>query len=244
MIFRQPFANIFLMLKKENSDKPDKKEELLLEMLRAGVHFGHQKSKWNPKMAKYVYAVRHHVHIIDLEQTYAKLQEAQNFISDINKKNQQILFVGTKKQAQKIIREAAESVNMPYVAERWLGGTFTNFKTVIKLAEKLKKLEEKLEEKLSTRDKHKTQQEISRLKKKVWGIRNMKELPAAAFISDIKENQIAVKEARAMKVPLVALVDTNTDPSEIDYPIPANDDALGSIKLLIGEIIKPLEINA
>lgn len=219
---------------KAKTEKSD--DKLLMDMLKAGVHFGHQKSRWQPKMAPYVYTIRHNVHIIDLEKTAKKLKKAQKFLSKINKQGKKILFIATKKQAKKIIQKTAESVNMPYVNERWLGGTFTNFKEIVKLLKKLDTLEKKLEEKLSKRDKHKIEIEIKRLLFKVGGLRGMEKLPGAVFILDIKENHLALKEALEVKIPVVALVDTNTDPSKIDYPIPANDDGIKSIKLILKKI--------
>lgn len=220
--------------------KKENQEDLLLKMLKAGVHFGHQRSKWQPKMSPYVYTIRHNVHIIDLEKTAEKLQEAQEFLQDILKKGKKILFVGTKKQAKELIKKTAQEINMPYVNERWLGGTFTNFKTIAQLLEKFQELEEKLEEKLTKLEKHRIRQELARLEKKVGGLKGMKELPGAIFILDIKENALALKEANEVGVPVVALVDTNTNPSPVDYPIPANDDAIKSIKLILGEIEKCL----
>ncbi len=221
-----------------------KTEISLLDMLKAGVHFGHRKSKWHPKMGPYVYGIRHNVHIIDLESSLKRLLEAKKFVKKIVEKNGTILFIGTKKQVKQLVKDSAREVNMPYVNERWLGGTFTNFKVISNLLEHYRELLELKEsdrfKELSKRDKHKTEQELLRLENKVGGVRDMRELPQAVFLADPKENSLAAKEARELGIPTVAIVDTNTDPTSVDYPIPANDDAIKSVKLIISEIINSI----
>lgn len=220
------------------------------EMLEAGVHFGHQSSSWNPKVNSFIFGKKNRVHIIDLEQTQRKLKEATEFVVPLAKQKKQILFVGTKPQARGIVKKAAQDCKMPYITERWLGGTFTNFKTISKQISYLKKLE--AEEKAGDFKKY-TKKEISVLKNKMdrlnkffGGLRDLEKIPAAIFIVDIVKEKNAVKEARQKNVPVVAFLDTNTNPDLIDYPIPANDDALKSLKLIVeavAEAIKNVEIK-
>jgi len=208
----------------------------MMEMLKAGVHFGHKKSKWNPKMKPYVYAVRDNIHIINLQATVEKLQEALKFIKDIVRKGGIILFVGTRRQAKAPVKSAAEKCGMPYVTERWIGGAFTNFKVVLERIKKLKKMEEERDSEEFKNFTKKEQLEFSRnlkrIEKKLGGIRNLKKLPEAVFVIDINKDILAVKESRKLGIPIIALADTNTDPTIVDYPIPSNDDAIQAIKMM------------
>ncbi len=208
----------------------------LIELLKAGVHFGHQRSRWHPKMKPYIFTVRNGICIIDLEQTAAKLKAAVDFVRELTAKNGTILFVGTKRQARDIIRTAAVRVGMPSVTERWVGGTFTNFTTVSKIINKLTSLKSDRDggrlEKYTKKERLVIQREIDRLEKVIGGIEQLKQLPQAVFVIDIKHERTVIHEAKKMRIPIVALVDTNTDPTGIAQPIPANDDATKSIQLL------------
>lgn len=212
----------------------------ILEMLKAGVHFGHQTFRWHPSMKPFIFTSKNNIHIIDLESTQEQLEKALEFIHDVVVRGDQILFVGTKRQAKDIVKKAAEKVDMPYVSERWLGGTFTNFKSIRKQAEALEELEKEKQEDLK---KKYTKKEIlirsrqrDKLKKMFGGIVNMKRMPGAVFIIDTKEEQNAILEAKKKGVPIVALVDTNSDVRQIDYPIPSNDDAIKVIQLMCDEV--------
>ncbi|MCK4891990.1 MAG: 30S ribosomal protein S2 [Candidatus Pacebacteria bacterium] len=215
-----------------------KNEEIsMMSMLKAGVHFGHKKAKKHPKMNQYIYTIRNGISIIDLGKTVTELNRAIEFIKDISSRGGIVLFVGTKKQARKIVKESAEKCGMPYVTERWLGGTFTNFE---KIASSIKRLEKmvwekesgELEKKYNKKERLEIDREITRLERKFGGIKTMKKLPEAVFIIDIKEDLTAVTESNSKNVPIVAIADTNIDPTLVDYPIPSNDDAIGAIKLL------------
>jgi len=210
------------------------------ELLEAGVHFGHSKSRWNPKMAPYLYGVRHGIHIIDLNKTLVLLEEAYNFVSDVVAQGGEILFVGTKKQARDIIKEEAERCGAFYVTERWVGGLLTNFSTVKKSILKLKTLERMEEEGifdvLPKKEVRNLKRKMERLRKLYNGIRDMKRLPDVIWIVDTVREKIAVSEARKLGIPIVAIADSNCDPTLIDYPIPGNDDAIKSIKLLTSKI--------
>lgn len=212
------------------------KEITTTEMLKAGVHFGHRKSKKNPKMDPYIFTIRNGVQIIDLEQTVQKLTEALEFIKKVVFEGQKVLLVGTKRQAKDPIREAAEKCEMPYVNDRWLGGTFTNFAIIHKQIEKLSELEEKIKsaeiKKYTKKEQHEFKKEIGRLNKMIGGIKIMDELPGAIFVIDISKDNLAIKEAKKKSIPIIALADTNTDPTLADYPIPCNDDAAEVIKLM------------
>lgn len=212
----------------------------LLEMLKSGVHFGHQKSRWHPKMKPYIYTVRGGVHIINLEKTQEALKKAARYVEEVVSKQGTILFVGTKRQAKKIVKKHAEASGVPYITERWLGGLFTNFSTVSKLLAKLKKLQaEKAKgelDKYTKRERLKFDEKINKLKLIVGGIKDLIKLPEAVFIIDIKKERTCLKEAIKMGIPLIAVVDTNTNPTLVDYPIPANDDAIKSIDLICGVI--------
>ncbi len=206
------------------------------QLLEAGVHFGHQTRRWNPKMAPYIYTERNGIYIIDLQKTVKKLEEAYNFVRDLAANGESILFVGTKKQAQEAIREEAERVGMFYVNARWLGGMLTNFKTMRTRVDRLAQLR-KMEEDgtfamLPKKEVIKHQGEIAKLEKYLGGVKDMKKLPGALFIVDPRKERNAIAEARKLHIPIVAIVDTNCDPDEIDYVIPGNDDAIRAIKLI------------
>ncbi|MDR1668874.1 MAG: 30S ribosomal protein S2 [Oscillospiraceae bacterium] len=206
------------------------------QLLEAGVHFGHQTRRWNPKMAQFIFTERNGIYIIDLQKTVRKLEEAYNFVRDIAAEGQSLLFVGTKKQAQDAIREEAERVEMFFVNARWLGGMLTNFKTMRRRVDRLNQLK-KMEddgtfEMLPKKEVIKLRGEIQRLVKYLGGVKDMNRLPGALFIVDPRKERNAIAEARKLGVPIVAIVDTNCDPDEIDYPIPGNDDAIRAIKLI------------
>ena len=206
------------------------------QLLEAGVHFGHQTRRWNPKMASYIYTERNGIYIIDLQKTVKKLEEAYNFVRDLAASGETLLFVGTKKQAQEAIKEEAERVGMYYVNARWLGGMLTNFKTMRTRVERLKPLH-KLQEDgtfamLPKKEVAKLNLEIEKLEKYLGGVKDMKKLPGALFIVDPRKERNAIAEARKLHIPIVAIVDTNCDPDEIDYVIPGNDDAIRAIKLI------------
>ena len=210
------------------------------QLLEAGVHFGHQTRRWNPKMAKYIFTERNGIYIIDLQKTVKKVDEAYNFVRETAKNGGSILFVGTKKQAQEAMREEATRCNQFYVNERWLGGMLTNFKTIQKRIARLRQLE-KMEEDgtfdvLPKKEVLGLRHEMEKLNKNLGGIKDMKKLPAAMFVVDPRKEHIAVLEARKLHIPIVATVDTNCDPDEIDYVIPANDDAIRAVRLLAGKM--------
>ena len=206
------------------------------QLLEAGVHFGHQTRRWNPKMAKFIFTERNGIYIIDLQKTVRKLEEAYMFVRELAADGQEILFVGTKKQAQDSIREEASRCGMPYVNARWLGGMLTNFKTIkqrIKRLEQLKAMEEDgTFDLLPKKEVTKLKLEIEKLEKFMGGITQMKRQPAAMFIVDPRKERIAVAEAKKLGIPIVAIVDTNCDPDEIDYVIPGNDDAIRAVRLI------------
>ena len=206
------------------------------QLLEAGVHFGHQTRRWDPRMAEYIYQARNGIHIIDLQKTSKKIDEAYNFIKEVSEEGKDILFVGTKKQAQECIKEAAEKSNMFYVDQRWLGGMLTNFKTIRKRVERLNKLEEMQTDGtfdvLPKKEVAKLKNEMEKLEKNLGGIKNMTRLPGAMFVVDPKNERIAILEARKLNIPIVGLVDTNCNPEDVDYPIPGNDDAIRAVKLI------------
>jgi small subunit ribosomal protein S2 len=208
------------------------------DLLEAGVHFGHQTKRWNPKMKDFIYTARNDIHVIDLQKTTVMLDRAFNFVRETVKNGGDILFVGTKKQAQEVIAEEAKKCGMPYVNQRWLGGTLTNLRTIRKSVQKLEKLKKMSEDgtfdKLSRKEVSILSKKLARLERYLTGIVEMKKLPAAVFVVDTAREQIAVNEANRLKVPVVGIVDTNCDPEIITYPIPANDDAIRAIKLLVG----------
>ena len=210
------------------------------QLLEAGVHFGHQTRRWNPKMAPYIFTERNGIYIIDLQKTVRKLEEAYMFVREVSAEGGEVLFVGTKKQAGDSIREEAMRANAHYVNARWLGGMMTNFKTIqtrIKRLEQLHKMEtDGTFDLLPKKEVVKLQLEIEKLEKYLGGIKNMQKLPSALFIVDPKREKIAVSEARKLGIPVVAIVDTNCDPDEVDYVIPGNDDAIRAVKLISGAI--------
>ncbi len=210
------------------------------QLLEAGVHFGHQTRRWNPKMKEYIFTERNGIYIIDLQKTVKKMEEAYEFVKNISAEGGTILFVGTKKQAQESIKEEAERCGMYYVNQRWLGGMLTNFKTIRKRIDRLHELE-KMEEEgvfevLPKKEVINLRHEKERLEKNLSGIKNMTELPQAVFVVDPRKERIAVQEARKLQIPLIAIVDTNCDPDEIDYVIPGNDDAIRAVKLITEKI--------
>ena len=206
------------------------------QLLEAGVHFGHQTRRWNPKMSEYIFAERNGIYIIDLQKTVKNLEVAYNFVRDLSLEGKDILFVGTKKQAQESVKEEAIRCEMPYVDARWLGGMMTNFNTItlrIKRLNQLRKMQEDgTFDLLPKKEVIKLKLEIEKLEKFMGGIQNMKKLPGALFIVDPRKERIAVSEAKKLNIPIVAIVDTNCDPDEIDYVIPGNDDAIRAVKLI------------
>lgn len=206
------------------------------QLLEAGVHFGHQTRRWNPKMARYIFTERNGIYIIDLQKTVRKLEEAYNFVRELAANGDEMLFVGTKKQAQDSIREEASRCEMPYVNARWLGGMLTNFKTIqrrIKRLEQLRAMEaDGTFDLLPKKEVAKLKLEIEKLDKFMGGISGMKKMPAAMFIVDPRKEKIAVSEAKKLHIPIIAIVDTNCDPDEIDYVIPGNDDAIRAVRLI------------
>jgi len=211
------------------------------ELLEAGVHFGHQTKRWNPKMKQFIFDARNGIHIIDLSKTVKQLEAACDFLTSTARKGGMVLFVGTKKQAQEAVREAAKACNQYWVTERWLGGTLTNFNTVKRSIKRMKDIE-KMDTDGSISQYVKQEQsmlrrEAGRICKNLDGIRNMDKFPAAMFVIDIKREHNAVAEARRLKIPLVALVDTNCDPDLVDYPIAGNDDAIRSVRVILGTIV-------
>ena len=210
------------------------------QLLEAGVHFGHQTRRWNPKMVRFIFTERNGIYIIDLQKTVQKVDEAYEFVRDLAAKGESVLFVGTKKQAQNSIREEAERCNQFYVNERWLGGMLTNFRTIQTRIARLKELEAMFEdgtvEQYTKKEAMLMQRELQKLEKNLGGIKDMKKLPGAIFVVDSKKEEIAVKEARKLGIPVIATVDTNCDPDVIDFPIPANDDAIRAVKLLTSKI--------
>ena len=212
------------------------------ELLEAGVHFGHQTRRWNPKMKRFIFAERNGVHVIDLNQTQTQLETACNFLAKVAGKGGKILFVGTKKQAQEAIKEAAEITGMPYVIERWLGGTLTNLKTIRRSIAKMTNIEKMDADGTIAQYVKKEQgalrREAEKMAKNMGGIRNMTEQPDAMFVIDIKREHNAVAEARRLRIPLIAMVDTNCDPDLVDFPIAANDDAIRSIRVVLGAIVQ------
>ena len=211
------------------------------ELLEAGVHFGHQTKRWDPRMKKYIFTARNGIYIIDLQQTVKLFKDAYDFIRDeIAAQGKKIIFVGTKKQAQESVREEAERCGMFYVNQRWLGGLLTNFHTIKRSIEKFKKLEAMKEEGvlelLPKKEAMKLTKEMNRLQKLLGGIKDLDELPGALFVIDIKREKIALNEAKKLGIPIVAIVDTNCNPEEVDYVIPGNDDAIRAIKLFCSKV--------
>ncbi len=215
------------------------------ELLDAGVHFGHLKRKWNPAMAPYIFMERNGIHIIDLEKTEQKIEEAASAMKQIAKSGKKILFVATKKQAKDIVAEKVKEVNMPYVTERWPGGMLTNFPTIRKAVKKMSSIDKMATDgtfdNLSKREKLQITRQRAKLEKMLGSIADLTRLPAALFVVDITKEYIAVREAKKLAIPVIAMVDTNSDPKAVDFPIPANDDASKSISLIIDILCKAVE---
>lgn len=210
------------------------------ELLEAGAHFGHQKSAWNPKMKPYIYQERNRMHIIDLSKTVKKIEEAYQFVRDLAAEGKKILFVGTKQQAKECIEEQAKRCGAFYVNTRWLGGFLTNFSTIKKSIEKLHSLERQKEqglwETLPKKEEMTLRRKMEKLERNLKGVKEINELPGAIFVVDLRVEETAVREARKLNIPIVAIVDSNCDPTLVDYPIPANDDAIKSIRLITTKI--------
>ncbi|HUS86187.1 MAG TPA: 30S ribosomal protein S2 [Bacteroidales bacterium] len=215
------------------------------ELLDAGVHFGHLKRKWNPAMAPYIFMERNGIHIIDLEKTITKIDEAANAIKQIAKSGKKILFVATKKQAKDIVAEKVKQVNMPYVTERWPGGMLTNFPTIRKAVKKMSSIDKMATDgtfnNMSKRERLQVTRQRAKLEKNLGSIADLTRLPAALFVVDITKEYIAVREAKRLGIPVFAMVDTNSDPTSVDFPIPANDDASKSISLIVDILCRSLE---
>lgn len=215
------------------------------ELLDAGVHFGHLKRKWNPAMAPYIFMERNGIHIIDLEKTVAKIDESANALKQIARSGKKVLFVATKKQAKDIVSERVSQINMPYVTERWPGGMLTNFPTIRKAVKKMSSIDKMATDgtfdNLSKREKLQVTRQRAKLEKNLGSISDLTRLPAALFVVDITKEYIAVREARKLGIPVFAMVDTNSDPTMVDFPIPANDDASKSILLIIDIMCKAIE---
>src|SRR5579864_8859771 len=210
------------------------------QLLEAGVHFGHQTRRWNPKMARYIFQERNGIYIIDLQKTVVKLREVYEAVREMSRRGKTFLFVGTKKQAQDVVKEEAERCGMFFVNQRWLGGTLTNFQTIQKRIARLRELEKQRDtgmfEVLTKKEVSKLEDELNRLERFLGGIKDMPRLPDALFIVDPRKERIAVLEARKLKIPIIAVIDTNCDPDEIDYAIPGNDDAIRAVKLMTSKI--------
>ncbi|HBI80382.1 MAG TPA: 30S ribosomal protein S2 [Bacteroidales bacterium] len=215
------------------------------ELLEAGVHFGHLKRKWNPKMAPYIFMEKNGIHIIDLHKTVAKIDEAASAVKQIAKSGRKILFVATKKQAKDIVAERIKAVNMPYVTERWPGGMLTNFPTIRKAVKKMNNIDKMMTDgtfdTLSKREKLQVQRQRAKLEKNLGSIANLNRLPTALFVVDVQKEYIAVREANRLNIPVIAMVDTCCDPTPIDFVIPANDDASKSIALIIDIMAKAIQ---
>jgi small subunit ribosomal protein S2 len=210
------------------------------QLLEAGVHFGHQTRRWNPKMQPFIFTDRNGIHIIDLQQTVSRLNDAYKFVEQLAANGESILFVGTKKQAQEAVAEEAKRCNMYYVNQRWLGGMLTNFQTIQSRIRYLRDLEARRDrgefDRLPKKEAQRLQDDITRLERILGGIKDMRRLPSAVFIVDTRKERTAVLEARRLEIPIIALADTNCDPDEMDYPIPANDDAIRAVRLLCAKI--------
>ncbi len=215
------------------------------DLLEAGVHFGHLKRKWNPKMAPYIFMEKNGIHIIDLEKTLVKLDEASNALKQIAKSGRKILFVATKKQAKEIVAERIKQTGMPYVTERWPGGMLTNFPTIRKAVKKMTTIDKMATdgtfENMSKRERLQVMRQRAKLEKNLGSIADMTRLPAALFVVDVMKEYIAVREANRLSIPVFAMVDTNSDPTSIDFPIPANDDASKSIALIVDYVAGAIE---
>lgn len=206
------------------------------QLLEAGVHFGHQTRRWNPKMAKFIFTERNGIYIIDLQKTVKKLDEAYNYVKEVAAEGGDVLFVGTKKQAQEAVKNAAERANMPYINQRWLGGMLTNFVTIRSRINRMEELEAMVEDGrmavLPKKEQAVLGKELTKLQTNLGGARDMKGLPQALFVIDTKREENAIKEAQRLNIPVVALIDTNSDPDEVEYGIPCNDDAISAVTLM------------
>ena len=215
------------------------------EMLKAGLHFGHKTSKTHPKMKPYISGMRNTIHLIDVAKTQEKLDAALSFLKGLKSEQKVILLVGTKIQIRTFVVETAKELSFPYVSERWIGGTLTNFETIQKRSEFLKELEEKRTEgeleKYTKKERLQFDRQIADLESKFGGIKNLEKVPNAIFVFDIDENRLAVNEAKKMGIPVVGIVDTNINPEDIDYPIPANDDAVSSVKYILNKVVEALK---
>jgi small subunit ribosomal protein S2 len=215
------------------------------EMLDAGVHFGHMKRKWNPKMAQYIFAEKKGIHIIDINKTLSELERSAKAMKELAKANKKIIFVATKKQARDVVKKAAESVNMPYVTHRWLGGMMTNFTTIRKSIKKMEKIDSMLKDKTLTSITKKERLTLSREKEKLsrvlGGIDKLNRLPSAMFIVDIGQEHLAVDEAHKLNIRTFAMVDTNVNPNHVDFPIPANDDSTKSIEIITNYLVDAIK---
>ncbi len=209
----------------------------LVDMLKAGVHFGHQRAKWHPKMRQFIYGVRHGIHIVDLEQTTKQLERALLFIREVAARGGSVMFVSLKKQANDVVRETAQRTNMPFIVERWLGGVFTNWGVISKLIQRLDRLEAERDSgawsHYTKKEQLDLQKDLQKLHESVGGVRNLTRVPDVVFIIGVREGKNALREAKKVNVPVVALTDTDTNPAMVDYLIPGNDDALRSIQLMV-----------
>lgn len=214
--------------------------EEVKEFIEAGTHFGHNKSKVHPGMFPYIFSVRNSVHIIDVFKTKEKLEEAISFLENVVKENKTILFVGTRFPHRKLVEDVANTLKMPYITNRWLGGTLTNWNTIYERIQSMKELRDTTKseewEKYPKHERMKMEEEVHKLEQVFGGIENMEKLPDALFITDISENSIAVREAQIKNIPIIAITDTDVNPEKVDYPIPANDDALASVQLILEKI--------
>lgn len=217
------------------------KDISLLELLKSGAHFGHKTSRWNPKMKPYIFTVRNDIHILDLEKTKRGLLKAASFASDVASKGGLVLFVGTKRQSNEIIKKHASACGMPFINVRWLGGTFTNFKTIQKTIRKMEKLQEMqasgdLQTRYTKKERLLVEREIEKLNKLFEGIKDLRKMPEAVFIADVNYDDIALKEAQKMHIKVIGVTDSNSNPDGIDYVVPANDDATQAIEIIVGTI--------
>jgi len=215
------------------------------ELLEAGVHFGHQTRRWNPRMKRFIFGARNGIHIIDLTKTIGQIQEACRFLESTAREGRQILFVGTKKQIANVVKEAAQNCSQPYVTERWLGGTLTNMQTIKRSLNRLRHIEQMIADgtinQYVKQEQSMLRRELARLLRNLDGIRHMDRLPGAVFIVDVKREHNAVAEARKLKIPIVAIVDTNADPDLADYPIAGNDDAIRSVRLILSAVVRAIQ---
>ena len=234
-VFRATSRSSPRMEANEKTEKIMSTKVSMRDMLEAGVHFGHQARRWNPRMKPFIWGERNGVHILDLKQTAQLFSDAMNFVGRIGQKGGKVLFVGTKRQAQEVIVQEAERTKQPFVNHRWLGGMLTNFATIKMSIERLEKVEGMLSvgsvERLTKKEVIRLERERDKLVRNIGGVREMDKLPAAVFVVDTVKEHIAVSEARRLNIPIVALVDTNSDPTKVDYPIPSNDDAIRAIRL-------------